>query len=127
MANHYGETPAKDVNQTKIQVATNGFTALQVGSAPQNNRRHIRIYPKSIAGGAIGLAYANGVNTVNPTTRQKQTSFTTPTDAIADLTLIPGGVLHAEPLGDNVTIFGRLINKAGATLNRVDVIVTEFS
>lgn len=127
MANHYGAVPSNDVNQTRVRVDTAAWVALQVGAVPQNNRRHVQIFPKSVAGGAIGLAFAVGVKTTNPTTRQTQVVFTTPTDNVGDVPIIPGGVIHAEPLGDNVALYGRLINKAGEALGSVDVIVTEYS
>lgn len=126
MTNHYGETPAREVNQTVVQVDTSQWIALQVGSAPQNNRRHVEVFPKSVVGGALGLAYANGVVT-NNNRGVSSTAFTTPTDIVGNVALIPGGTLHAIPLGDNVTLYGRLINKAGATLGSVRVVVTEFS
>lgn len=127
MTNHYGAVPNNDVNQSKVRIDTANWTALQVGSVPQNNRRHVRIFPKSVVGGAVGLAYAVGVKSTNPTTRQTDVTFTTPTDDVGAVTIVPGGTLHVEPLGDNVCLYGRLINKAGSALGSVDVIVTEFS
>lgn len=117
MAN-YGDFVAKNVVQGSVDVPTTAWTPLQVGSTPQGNRRHVRIFIRGNPGDALALAYANK-NAVG--------GFTTPTDSLKHVTVIPGGRTFIEPLGDSVTLYGRLVNKAASTRNYVRCVVTEYS
>ena len=126
MANHYGETPARHIEQQRINVGNAAWALLQVGSAPLNNRRHIRYQLKSNPGGAMALAYANGVNE-NNSSGVTETTWTAPTTGASGLTTIPGNSIYIEPVGDNVQVYGRLVKKKGETDNSITVIVTEYA
>lgn len=117
MASHYGEFVARVVNQATKTITTGGWTALQVGSAPQKARRHLRIQVRAGVGGACALQYANGVDG----------SFTAPTSAAKGGTTIPGNTIHVEPVGDNVTVYGRLVKKKAFSDNSVQLTITEMS
>ena len=126
MAIHYGETPAREVVQQRLNVGTAEWVPLRAGAAPLNNRRHIRIQIKSPPGLALALEYANGVVT-NNNRGVSSTAFTAPTTGASGTTVMPGNSIFIEPLGDNVDIFGRLVQKKGETDNSITVIVTEYA
>lgn len=118
MAGFYGNNVVNYAKQASVTLGTGAWTALQVSSAPMPGRCFVRIYPKGTVGMAVALAYAN---------RNVDNTFTTPTVGVKDSTVCPGGRVWSEPLSDKVTLYGRLIKKAGVTNNSVPVIVTEFS
>jgi len=118
MGMNNGNIIAKHVVQGVISVGADAWVPLQVGSAPQQNRFQVRIFPRSNMGMGIVLAYAikdiDGV-------------FTTPTTYVGNATLVSGGRIWMEPLADNVQLYGRLLQKGGETDASVKVVVTEFS
>jgi len=126
MANTYGALIAQHVIQTTISIGTAAWVPLQVGSAPLNNRRHVKIQLRSEVGAALALEYANGEITTGPSGSQ-QIAFTAPTASGGNSTLLIGETTNWEPVGDKVTIYGRLVNKAGASENSIKVIVTEYA
>lgn len=126
MAAHYGLAPSNRVLQVVFNLKTTEYTALQSGSSPLNNRRHVRIQVQGEAGAAVALAYANGVTT-NDSRGVSSTAFTTPTVSVSNVTFVPGATTWIEPLGDKVTIYGRLLQKKGFTENAVKVVVTEYA
>lgn len=127
MANQYGTFVAKRAVQQRLNVGTAEWIPLSVGSEPMLGRDHIRVQVKSPAGLALALEYANAVITTNPTTRQQQKSFTAPTTGASGTTVIPGNNTFVEPLGENVAVYGRLVQKKGETDNSITVIVTEYA
>ncbi len=118
MSGFYGNFVAKNVVQGYVDITSGAWTALQVGSTPQGNRSHIRVFIRGNPGDALALAYAN---------KNAQGGFTTPTDGVKYVTVFPGGRTFIEPLGDSVTLYGRLVNKAASTRNYVKCVVTEYS
>lgn len=114
---HYGNSTAKYVIQGQVNIATGAWTALQAGTTPQKGRTSLRVSSRANPGLAIVLAYAN-VNIDG--------TFTTPTDTPANTTAYPGGRTFVEPVGEKVTVYGRLLLKAGATDTSAKIIVTEY-
>jgi|GEM_PF-2500599 len=122
MAGFYADSIARHVEQARVIVTTGRWTALQVGSSPMESRRHVRIQIKGKRGQAVAVSYANADNTDG--------SFTTPTanaNSLKNATVYTGGAIWVEPVGDNVTIFGRMQAKAGVTDSSVACVVTEFA
>lgn len=118
MAGNYGDFVAKTVNQATKTITTAGWVALQVGDAPQTGRRHLRIQVKAAPGGTCALQYAP---------KNADGTFTTPTSAAKGGTVIPGNTIFVEPVGDVVTVYGRLSKKKGFTDNSVQLTITEMS
>ena len=117
MAMFYGNSVANYVTQGEVMVYE-AWIALQVGSTPHSGRFAVRITSKGDPGQALALAYAN---------QDASGSFTAPTTGTRYATIYPGGRTWIEPLSDKVTLYGRLVKKAGSTRNSVPVVITEFS
>ena len=115
--NNYGASVAKYVTQGQVNIGTGGWTPLQVSSSPQSGRTQVRISSRANTGLTCALAYSN-VNLDG--------TFTTPTDTLANTTVYVGGRTWIEPVGEKVTIYGRLLQKAGATDDSAKLIITEF-
>jgi len=129
MAQHYGENVAKNVEQTRVTVVSTAWAPLvaRSGENPLPHRTHLRIQVKAAVGASVALEYANGVISTNPTTRQQQVTFTAPTAPAGNSFIVAGNSAHVEPLGDNVQVYGRLVNKKGSTAGSASVIVTEYA
>lgn len=126
MAMKYGDGMAQHVEDARLTVTTGAWTPLQVGADPLKGRRHLRIQILGPSGGALALAYANGV-TENNARGVSSTTFTAPTGSAAGRPRIAGGQTVIEPIGDKVEVYGRLILKDGETGNSGQIIVTEYA
>ncbi len=118
MAGHYGDSVAKIVNVGLVSCGTTSWTALQVGDAPQKDRRHIKIQVKSAPGVAIVLGYSP---------KNADGSYSVPTIGVKEGAVIAGNTTVIEPIGDVVTVYGRLVLKKGATETSSRISITEYS
>lgn len=126
MAGNYGENVAKTVTQGKIRVVGTSWTLLSAdGSANLSGRTHVRLQTRGKAVGVVlALQYVAGVNTSGTY------SFTAPaaTVSVGDSTQFRGTATWVEPVGDRVQIYGRMLLKAGVTVdNSLNVVVTEYA
>lgn len=126
MAKQFGENVATNVQQGKIRVIGTAWTLLSAnGSSNLAGRTHVRLQTRGKAVGVVlALQYVNGVNTSGTYT------FTAPasTVSVGDSTQFRGTATWVEPVGDRVQIYGRMLLKAGVTVdNSLNVIVTEFA
>jgi len=115
--NNYGNSVAKYVIQGQVSIGTGAWTPLQAGSSPQKSRTMLRISSRANVGLTMALAYAN---------KDIDGNWTVPTDTVANTTVIRGGATWTEPIGENVTVYGRLLLKAGASDASAKIIVTEY-
>lgn len=111
----HGSPHAKFASQAAVTVTTAGWTALQVGSTPIEGRLWVELQVRGRS--ALALAYAN---------MNASGTFTAPTDSIRSVKIIPAVSFKVEPLGDSVTLYGRVVPKAGSTQTSLKVIVTEY-
>lgn len=104
MAGSYNDSVAKTVRQGAVGIVATRWTALQADSTLGNltPRRHLRIQLKSNPGGAMAIAYAP---------KNSDGTFTTPTDSVKLVTIMPGNTTWIEPVSDVVTVYGRLVKK----------------
>ena len=126
MAKQFGENIATVVTQGKIRVVATSWTLLSAnGTSNLSGRTHLRLQTRGKAVGVtLALQYVNGVNTSGTF------NFTAPasTVSVGESTQFRGTATWVEPVGDRVQIYGRMLLKAGVTLdNSLYVIVTEFS
>src|SRR3990167_8765679 len=110
-----GSPIAKFATQAAVNVNTTAWTALQVGSTPLDQRLWIELQVRGRS--ALALAYAN---------KNASGTFNTPTDSIRNTKIIPAASFKVEPLADAVTLYGRVVPKAGSTQTSVKVVVTEY-
>ena len=127
LAGQYGENIAKNVQQGKISCGLTTWTLLAAnGTSNRASRTHVRLQTQGEGIGAVlALHYVNGTVNANGTY-----SFETPASAmtVKGKTQYRGMATWVEPVGDKVNIYGRLTLKNGlASVNSVEVIVTEFS
>ena len=123
MAGFYGDFSSRHVEQARVVCSTGAWTALQVGSAPKARRRHLEIQVKGKRGMALALQY---VNVAISETGVR--SFTAPTNNAANIKsaiVVSGGTFRVFPLSDDVTLYGRMIAKAGASESSVQVALAE--
>jgi len=113
----YGDNKAKYVSQGQVSCVRERWTPLRAGSVNLNNRAKVRIFIRGNIGATVAIAYAN----IND-----DGTFTTPTTSVAQTTVFAGGSTWVEPISHRVTVYGRLLRKAGFTDNSVKVIVTEY-
>lgn len=126
MASQFNENIAKNVQQGRVRCSTGGWTLLSAnGSTNLGSRTHVRLQTHGKAVGVVlALHYVNGVNESGTVT------FTAPasTVQVGDKTQFRGTATWVEPVGDKVQIYGRVLLKAGVTVdNSLNVIVTEFA
>lgn len=126
MAKQFGENIATNVQQGKIRVPSNAWVLLSAnGTSNLVGRTHVRLQTRGKAVGVtLALQYVNGINTTGTFT------FTAPatTVSVGESTQFRGTATWVEPVGDRVQIFGRMLLKAGVTVdNSLNVIVTEFA
>src|SRR3989338_4280802 len=109
MALQFGTSVANTVRQAPVFCPTGSWSQL-VGvsgaSAPLKGRQWIRLAPRGRDTIALALKYV--VKNVNG-------SFTTPTTSAHDATVIPTTAIHIEPIGDQVAVFGRAVQKGGSS------------
>ena len=127
MAKHAGENVAKNVQQGKIRVVGTAWTLLSAnGTSNLAGRTHVRLQTRGKAVGVVlALQYVNGT-----TTDAVTWSFTAPdtTVSVGESTQFRGTATWVEPVGDAVQIYGRMLLKAGVTVdNSLNVVVTEFA
>lgn len=127
MAIQHGENVAKVVQQGRVRVTQTGWTLLSAdGTANLKSRTHIRLQTRGKAAGeCLALQYVNGVTTDGVTW-----TFTAPASTVNVGVSIQfrTGATWVEPVGDRVQIYGRMLNKAGATgSNTLNVIVVEYA
>jgi hypothetical protein len=125
MAINYGSEVAQYVDSTKVTCTTGGWTALQVGSQPLKGRRHLHFQIKAAPGGAVALAFANADITNNARGVSSKT-FTAPTVAVKGSITYPGNAIVWLPVGENVAVYGRLVQKKGFSDGSVSVAVAEY-
>jgi hypothetical protein len=121
MAGLYGDFVAKTVAQGDCAaVATEWKPLTGTGNSgtPLKGRRHIRYNIKAAPGGALALQYV---------AKNADGTFTTPTSSVKYSTIYPGNSTIAEPIGDALQVFGRLVKKKGFTDSSIRVVVTEFA
>ncbi len=126
MAIQRGSEVATSVETATKSIGTGAWTALQVGSTPKKGRRHLQIQVKAGPGGACALQFADASYTGSNKGKGTAT-FTTPTDAAKGSITYPGNSIVWLPVSDNVTVYGRLVQKKGFTDNSVQIAIVEYS
>lgn len=127
MAKQFGENIATNVQQGKVRVPSNAWVLLSAdGSANLAGRTHVRLQTRGKAVGVVlALQYVNGT-----TTNGNTWNFTAPaaTVSVGESTQFRGTATWVEPVGEKVQIYGRMLLKAGVTVdNSLNVIVTEYA
>lgn len=119
MAGLYGDFVARTVRQGPATAVTGQWLPLvSSGTTPLSGRRHIRLFARSVVGVTLGVTY---------TARAADGTFPVPTDSIKHVTFYLGGSTWIEPIGDNIQVWGRLIQRGGSTVTTMRVIVTEYA
>lgn len=130
MAGLYGDFVAKTISQGHVTLTTTEWRPLvastavdgdSAGLTPLAGRRQLRIQAKSAPGGAVALAYG---------AKQADGTYVTPNthgSSVKLSTTMPGNTTWVEPVGDALQVYGRLVNKAGSTVNSIRAIVTEYA
>ena len=127
MGKHYGENVAKNVQQGKVRVNQTSWTLLSAnGSSNLAERTHLRLQTRGKAvGEVLALQYVNGETTDGTTW-----TFTAPasTVSVGESIQFRTGATWVEPVGDHVQVYGRMLNKAGATgSNTLNIICIEYA
>lgn len=121
MPSQYGDYVAKNVSQGAVPVVVGAWNLLSAnGQGNLAGRRAIRLFVRGNKESTLALQYVEA---------NSDGSFTAPTAAdgdTRDVTIIPGGSLLTEPIGDNVQIYGRLLKKGGGGTDSMKVIATEY-
>lgn len=117
MANFHGNPVANTVRQNAVFCPTGSWAALISGSAILTARQWIRLAPRGRD--TIGLALKYVAKNADGT-------FTTPTSTAHDATIFPTTSIIEEPISDNVQVFGRGVQRGGAS-GGIKVIVTEYA
>ena len=126
MASQFNENIAKNVQQGRITCNITGWTLLSAnGTSNHPSRTHMRLQTQGKAIGVVlALHYVNGVNENGTVT------FTAPADSVSvgGKTQFRGTATWVEPVGDKVQVYGKVLRKAGVTVDSsLNVIVTEFA
>lgn len=118
MAGQYGNNVVSFVSKGRVNVSGSFVILAANGSSNVGGRQYIRLYNRGNVGTTVAIAYAN---------QNTDGTFTTPTDNVKDCELLAGGEKLTLPLKDTVSVYGKLLQKAGESSNNsTDVIVTEM-
>src|SRR3990167_10731585 len=112
-----GNPVASTVRQLDVFVPTGSWVALIAGSTTLEDRQWIRLAPRGRDTIGLALKYAS---------RNANGTFTAPTGAAYDATIIPTTSIHIEPLSSAVQLYGRAAQRGGSS-GGVKVIVTEYA
>ena len=117
MAGLYGNSVASNVQSGAVFAPTGSWVALRAGSANVNNRQCIKIQPRGRNTIRLAVRYVN----INA-----DRTFTAPTSAAHPDFIYPSTAVISEPIGSDVTVFGRAVQNGGSS-GGLKVIVAEFS
>jgi|SRR3990167_2484521 len=116
MANFFGNPVAKHVVQGSCKANVSTWTPLRVGATNLEGRQWMEIQVRGTT--ALALAYA---------TKNLDGTFTTPTVSGHHTIIIPRNAIKVIPVADNVTVYGRSVNKIASNAGGCKVVVAEFS
>ena len=112
----YGNQVAKHVVQGTCKVNEASWSPIQVGSSPLEGRQWLEFQVRGTP--ALAIAYA---------TKNLDGSYTTPTFSGHFGIVIPANSIKVIPVADNVTVYGRSVNKVGSTAGGTKIVVAEFA
>jgi len=116
MSNFFGNPVARSVFQSTSKVNANTWTPIRVGLTNLKNRQWMEIQVRGTT--ALAIEYAN-VNADG--------TFTTPTNTAHSTIIIPRNAIKVIPVSDDVTVYGRSVNKMGSTAGGCKIVVAEFA
>ena len=119
MSMNFGNNVAGYVENGIARVGPGAWVRLiatESRSIPLSRRQWIEIQVKGRM--SLAILYTN---------KNADGTFTAPTTSAHPAKIIPSASIKGEPLGENVMMWGRAINKAGSTDGGLRVIVTEYA
>lgn len=117
MAGFFGNPISRHVSTGAVFCPTGSWTALRAGTSNKENRQWIKVQPRGRDTIGLAIRYVN---------KNANGTFTTPTDSAHPDFIIPTTSILSEPIGDDVTLFGRAVQRGGSS-GGVKVIVGEFA
>ena|SRR3990167_2375185 len=116
MANFFGNPVARHVVQGSCKANQSTWTPMRVGPTNLAGRQWVELQVRGTT--ALALAYAN---------RNLDGTFTTPTVSGHHTIIIPRNAIKIIPVSDDVTIYGRSVNKIASNAGGTKVVVAEFA
>lgn len=116
MANSFGNPVARYVIQGACRMNQANWTAIQVGTTPLSNRQWIQFQVRGTT--ALAVTFAN---------RNANGTFTTPTVSGHQTMIYPRNAVIELPISEDVTVYGRSVNKIASTAGGCKVVVAEFA
>lgn len=116
MANFFGNPVARNVIQGSCRANAATWTPMRVGATNLPGRQWVELQVRGTT--ALAIAYAN---------RNADGTFTTPTVSGHHTIIIPRNAIKIIPVSDDVTIYGRSVNKMASNAGGCKVVVAEFS
>lgn len=116
MAGYFGNPVSRYAVQGSCKSNQANWTPLRVGTTNLKGRQWIEIQVRGTT--ALALTYAN---------RNSDGTFTTPTVSAHHTIIIPRNSIKGMPLSDDVTLYGRSVNKIGSAAGGTKVVVAEFA
>lgn len=116
MSNFFGNPVARSVSYGASKANANTWTPIRAGSTNLKNRQWVEFQVRGTT--ALALAYA---------TRNVDGTFTTPTHSAHTAIIIPRNSIKIIPVSDDVTVYGRSVNKMASAAGGCKVVVAEFA
>ncbi len=116
MSNFFGNPVARSVSQGAAKANESTWTPLRVGATNKKDRQWMEIQVRGTT--ALAIAYAD---------RNLNGTFTTPTYSAHSTIIIPRNAIKVIPVSDDVTVYGRSVNKIASNAGGCKVVVAEFA
>lgn len=116
MANFFGNPIARHVVQGAVRANQANWTPIRVGTSNLVGRQWLELQVRGTT--ALALEFAN---------KNADGTFTTPTNSAHTTMIIPRNSIKQIPLSEDVTLYGRSVNKIGSNAGGCKVVVAEYS
>jgi hypothetical protein len=116
MANFYGNPVARYVVQGSCKMNVANWIPIRVGATNLARRQWLELQVRGTT--ALAIAYAN---------KNLNGTFTTPTVSGHHTIIIPRNAIKIIPVSDDVTVYGRAVNKIASNAGGCKIVVAEFA